>query len=105
MTIDATFWVAVSFVIFFGGLTYLKVPHKLNDILSKLISDIKRDLSKIFLLKSGEASANENVLLCIAVDGNSLISLLEVVLVLFISIEIDLFFSFVTERMYPLSTS
>ena len=33
MTIDATFWVAVSFVIFFGGLIYLKVPHKINEIL------------------------------------------------------------------------
>ena len=29
MAIDATFWVAVSFVIFFGGLIYLKVPQKL----------------------------------------------------------------------------
>ena len=36
MAIDATFWVAVSFVIFFGGLIYLKVPHKINDILNKL---------------------------------------------------------------------
>ena len=36
MAIDATFWVAVSFVIFFGGLIYLKVPHKINNILNKL---------------------------------------------------------------------
>ena len=34
MTIDATFWVAVSFVIFFGGLIYLKIPKKINDVLS-----------------------------------------------------------------------
>ena len=34
MAIDATFWVAVSFIIFFGGLIYLKVPHKINDILN-----------------------------------------------------------------------
>ena len=40
MVIDSTFWVAVSFVIFFGGLIYLKVPHKINDILNKLISDM-----------------------------------------------------------------
>ena len=39
MTIDATFWVAVSFFLFFGGLIYLKVPNKINDILNKLISD------------------------------------------------------------------
>ena len=46
MTIDATFWVAVSFVIFFGGLIYLKVPHKINDILEKLISDIKNEIDE-----------------------------------------------------------
>ena len=28
MTIDSTFWVAVSFFLFFGGLIYLKVPQK-----------------------------------------------------------------------------
>ena len=32
MTIDSTFWVAVSFFIFFGGLIYLKVPQKINQI-------------------------------------------------------------------------
>ena len=31
MTIDATFWVAVSFIIFFGGLIYLKIPQKINE--------------------------------------------------------------------------
>ena len=30
MIIDATFWVAVSFFIFFGILIYLKVPQKIN---------------------------------------------------------------------------
>jgi len=46
MTIDSTFWVAVSFVIFFGGLTYLKVPQKINDILNKLILDIKNEIDE-----------------------------------------------------------
>jgi F-type H+-transporting ATPase subunit b len=46
MAIDATFWVAVSFIIFFGGLIYLKVPHKINDILNKLISDIKNEIDE-----------------------------------------------------------
>ena len=46
MTIDATFWVAVSFIIFFGGLIYLKVPHKINDILNKLILDIKNEIDE-----------------------------------------------------------
>jgi F-type H+-transporting ATPase subunit b len=46
MAIDATFWVAVSFVIFFGGLIYLKIPQKINDILSKLILDIKNEIDE-----------------------------------------------------------
>ena len=46
MAIDATFWVAVSFVIFFGGLVYLKVPQKINEILNKLILDIKNEIDE-----------------------------------------------------------
>jgi len=46
MAIDATFWVAVSFIIFFAGLIYLKVPHKINDILNKLILDIKNEIDE-----------------------------------------------------------
>ena len=46
MTIDATFWVGVSFVIFFGGLIYLKIPQKINEILNKLINDIKHEIDE-----------------------------------------------------------
>ncbi len=46
MALDSTFWVAVSFVLFFGGLIYLKVPQKINEILSKLISDIKNEIEE-----------------------------------------------------------
>ena len=46
MAIDATFWVAVSFIIFFGGLIYLKIPQKINGILNKLISDIKNEIDE-----------------------------------------------------------
>jgi len=46
MVIDSTFWVAVSFVIFFGALIYLKVPQKINEILNKLISDIKNEINE-----------------------------------------------------------
>ena len=46
MVIDATFWVAVSFIIFFGGLIYLKIPQKVNEILNKLISDIKNEIDE-----------------------------------------------------------
>ena len=46
MTIDSTFWVAVSFFLFFGGLIYLKVPQKINQILNKLILDIKNEIDE-----------------------------------------------------------
>ena len=46
MAIDATFWVAVSFIIFFGGLVYLKIPQKISEILNKLISDIKNEIDE-----------------------------------------------------------
>ena len=46
MAIDATFWVAISFIIFIGGLIYLKIPQKINEILNKLISDIKTEIEE-----------------------------------------------------------
>ena len=46
MAIDATFWVAVSFIIFIGGLVYLKIPHKINEVLNNLISDIKNEIDE-----------------------------------------------------------
>ena len=46
MIIDSTFWVAISFLIFFGGLIYLKVPQKINEILNKLILDIKNEINE-----------------------------------------------------------
>ena len=52
MAIDATFWVAVSFVIFFGGLVYLKIPQKINELLNKLISDIKNEIDESEKLRS-----------------------------------------------------
>ena len=44
MTIDATFWVAVSFFSFMGGLIYLKVPQKINHSLSEQINKINKEL-------------------------------------------------------------
>ena len=52
MVIDATFWVAVSFIIFFGGLIYLKIPQKISDILDKLISNIKNEIDEREKLRS-----------------------------------------------------
>ena len=46
MAIDATFWVAVSFVIFFGGLIYLKIPQIFTEMLDKLISEIKNEIDE-----------------------------------------------------------
>ena len=60
MVIDATFWVAVSFVIFFGGLVYLKVPNKINDILNKLIHDIKNEIDESEKLRTEAKTLLEN---------------------------------------------
>ncbi len=46
MTFDATFWVAVSFFIFFGVLIYLKVPVKINEILANMITGIKKEIDE-----------------------------------------------------------
>jgi len=46
MVIDATFWVAISFIIFIGGLVYLKIPQKINEVLDKFISDIKSEIDE-----------------------------------------------------------
>ena len=52
MNIDATFWVGVSFFIFFGVLIYLKVPHKITDSLNNQISAIKKELQEADKLKN-----------------------------------------------------
>ena len=46
MTFDATFWVAVSFFIFFGVLIYLKVPGKINEVLANMITGIKKEIDE-----------------------------------------------------------
>ena len=52
MTFDATFWVAVSFFIFFGALIYLKVPRKINELLANMITDIKKEIDESEKLRS-----------------------------------------------------
>ena len=49
---DATFWVAVSFVIFFVGLIYLKVPQNVNGLLTKMIVEIKNEIDESEKLRS-----------------------------------------------------
>ena len=51
MTIDATFWVAISFFIFFAILIYLKVPQKINNSLTNQINEIKKELDEADKLK------------------------------------------------------
>ena len=51
MTIDATFWVAISFFIFFGVLIYLKVPQKINNLLTDEINEMKKELNEAERLK------------------------------------------------------
>ena len=51
MNIDATFWVAVSFIIFIGVLFYFKVPQKIYDSLEQSIKKIKQDIDNAEKLK------------------------------------------------------
>ena len=51
MTIDATFWVAISFFIFFGVLIYLKIPQKINIMMTNQINEIKKELDNAEKLK------------------------------------------------------
>ena len=60
MEIDSTFWVAVSFVIFFGGLIYLKIPQKINETLNKLILDIKNEIDESERLRTEAKTLLDN---------------------------------------------
>ena len=52
MTIDATFWSAIAFFIFFGILIYLKIPQKINTSLVEKINEIKKELEEAEKLKN-----------------------------------------------------
>jgi len=51
MTLDATFWVTVSFFIFIGILFYLKVPQKIKETLDLNIANISNQISEAEKLK------------------------------------------------------
>ena len=51
MSIDPTFWVAVSFVIFIAALIYLKIPQKVNIALDHKINETKKELEEAEKLK------------------------------------------------------
>ena len=51
MTLDATFWVTISFFIFLGILIYFKVPQKVKETLEQNILNIKNQISEAEKLK------------------------------------------------------
>ena len=51
MTLDATFWVTISFFIFIGILIYFKIPLKIKETLEKNILNIKNQITEAEKLK------------------------------------------------------
>ncbi len=51
MTLDAAFWVAISFFIFLGILIYFKIPQKIRDVLNENILNIKSQINEAEKLK------------------------------------------------------
>ena len=51
MTIDATFWVAISFFIFIGLLLYFMIPSKIKNTLDENIKQIKKQVEESEKLK------------------------------------------------------
>ena len=56
MTIDATFWVMISFFAFLGLLIYFKVPQKIKTTLDENISNIKNQITEAEKLKEDAKS-------------------------------------------------
>ena len=51
MTIDATFWVMISFVLFVGLMIYLQIPQKIKAALEENILNIKSQIDEADKLK------------------------------------------------------
>ena len=51
MTIDATFWVMISFFLFIGLLIYFQIPQKIKKTLDESISNIKNQIDEADNLK------------------------------------------------------
>jgi F-type H+-transporting ATPase subunit b len=51
MTIDATFWVMISFIMFVGLLIYFQIPQKIKETLENNISNIKNQIDEANKLK------------------------------------------------------
>ena len=62
MVIDATFWVAISFVIFIGVLIYLKIPQKINDLMNNMINAIKSEIEEAKIaIRNARKDANNEI--------------------------------------------
>ena len=51
MTIDATFWVMISFFVFVGLLLYFKIPQKIKTTLDENINNIRNQIDEADKLK------------------------------------------------------
>ncbi len=51
MTLDATFWVTISFFIFLGILIYFKIPQKIKNLLDQSILTIRNQINEAEKLK------------------------------------------------------
>ena len=51
MTLDATFWVTISFLIFLAILIYFRIPKKVKEVLEQNISNIKNQINEAEKLK------------------------------------------------------
>ena len=60
MIIDATFWVAISFILFIGLLIYFKIPQKVNEVLNQLISNIKNEINESEKLRNEAKTLLDN---------------------------------------------
>ena len=63
MIIDATFWVAIYFIIFVSALIYLKIPGKIKNLLNDNINKIKNQIDEAEKLKeeaNNKLSEQEN---------------------------------------------
>ena len=56
MEFAATFWVAVSFVIFILVLVYFKIPQKINELLSNMIIEIKNEINESEKLRADSSA-------------------------------------------------
>ena len=65
--IDATFWVAISFLLFIVLLFYFKVPQKIDKSLNESIKVIKGDIEHAEKLKDEDYTINLITVVCLSI--------------------------------------